>query len=154
MLLIRVEATSVRDQLLTGIWGREVVLVTGRHKYVRGASGANAPLSMLSNRWSTMPTHGALDPRLALPLPDGRAVLDHMPGSDVPVIHQTWAEGDPVPFWAWTRPSGNYLFDLENDPAEDENLAGAPLEAQLADQIRTGLEELEAPKTQFERLGL
>ena len=60
---------------------------------------------MLSNRWSTMPTHGAIDPRVALPLPDGRAFLDRMPGSETPVIHQRWEAGDNVPFWAryWPR---------------------------------------------------
>ena len=154
MPLLAGEATSVRDALLTGVWGREVVLVTERHKYVRAPVGANAPLSMLSNRWSTMPTHGALDAKLALPFPDDRAFLDHMPGSDLPVIHQTWREGDRVPFWAWVRMNGNHVYDLENDPHETENLAGGPLEAQLAEQLRAELLALEAPATQFERLGL
>lgn len=154
MPLLRGEAASVRDWLLTGVWGREVVLVTGAHKYVRGPAGDNGPLSMLSNRWSTMPTHGAVDPRAALPLPDHRAFLDRMPGSDVPVIHQTWAAGDPIPYWARFRPTGNYVFDLEDDPAEAHNLAGQPIEAQLAEQLRAALVELEAPKTQFQRLGL
>ncbi|MFI4974568.1 MAG: sulfatase [Caulobacterales bacterium] len=147
-------AKSVRDWLLTGVWGREVCLVTGRHKYVRAPAGANAPLSMLSNRWSTMPTHGVLERNVALPLPDERAFLDRMPGSTVPVIHQTWGEGDAIPYWAGSRPSGNHLYDLRNDPGEDENLAGSPLEARLTEQLRAALTELEAPATQFERLGL
>jgi arylsulfatase A-like enzyme len=154
MPLLRGEAASVRDSLLTGVWGREVILVNGRHKYVRGPVGTNAPLSMLSNRWSTMPTHGALARYDALPLPDDRAFLDHMPGSGVPVIHQTWAAGDAVPYWARFKPTGHYVFDLENDPGEGENLAGQPIEGQLAAQLRAALVELEAPKTQFERLGL
>jgi arylsulfatase A-like enzyme len=154
MPLLRGEAASVRDWLLTGVWGREVALVTGRHKYVRGPAGANAPLSMLSNRWSTMPTHGAMKRYEGLPLPDDRAFLDHMPGSGVPVIHQTWDAGDTVPYWARFRATGNYVFDLENDPREDENLAGQPLEGQLAEQLRAALLELEAPKTQLQRLGL
>jgi arylsulfatase A-like enzyme len=153
MPLLRGQATSVRDWLITGVWGREINLVTGRHKYVRGPAGANAPLSMLSNRWSTMPTHGALTRAEALPLPDGRAFLDRMPGSDVPVIHQPWGADDAVPFWAQRRPSGNHVYDLENDPTEEENLTGSPLEAQLAKQLRAALIELEAPATQFERLG-
>jgi hypothetical protein len=153
MPLLAGEATAVRESLLTGVWGREVILVTGRHKYVRGPAGDNAPLSMLSNRWSTMPTFGVLPRYLALPLPDERAFLDRMPGSDVPVIHQTWAAGDPIPYWALFRPAGNHVYDLENDPYEDDNLAGGPLEAQLAEQLRDALVELEAPATQFVRLG-
>jgi arylsulfatase A-like enzyme len=152
--LLRGEAAQARDWLLTGVWGREVVLVTGKWKYVRGPAGANAPLSMLSNRWSTMPTHGALPRYQALPLPDGRAFLDRMPGSDVPVIHQPWAAGDAVPYWARFRPTGNYLFDLEADPEELNNLAGTPAEADLAAQLRAALQEMEAPRSQFERLGL
>ena len=138
MPLLAGEANSVREALLTGVWGREVVLVTDRHKYVRAPAGANAPLSMLSNRWSTMPTHGALDAKLALPFPDDRAFLDHMPGSDLPVIHQTWRDGDRVPFWAWVRMNGNHVYDLADDPDEMRNLVGGPLEA---------------PATQLERLG-
>lgn len=151
--LLAGEAQSVREQLLTGVWGREVVLVTERYKYVRGPAGANAPLSMLSNRWSTMPTHGALDPREALPLPDQRAYLDRMPGSATPVIHQTWDVGDRLPYWALYRSSGNYVFDLETDPGEDDNLAGGPPETELADRLQAELIALEAPATQFQRLG-
>jgi hypothetical protein len=77
-----------------------------------------------------------------------------MPGSEVPVIHQTWGAGERVPYWALYRPAGNHLYDLANDPAEDENLAGGDLEPQLAEQLRDALVELEAPATQFERLGL
>jgi hypothetical protein len=109
---------------------------------------------MLSNRWSTMPTHGALSPHEALPFPDHRAFLDRMPGSELPVIHQRWEAGDPVPYWARTRSGGNQVFDLKNDPTEDENLKGGALEAELADQLRAALFEMEAPRTQLERLGL
>ena len=64
-----------------------------------------------------------------------------------------WTAGDAIPFWARFRPTGNYVFDLENDPTEDENLIGGALEAQLAEQLRAALVEMDAPKTQFERLG-
>ncbi len=151
--LLHDEARSVRGHVLTGVWGREVCLVTKEHKYVRGPDGANAPLSMLSNRWSTMPTH-VVDRDIAMPLPDKRAFLDHMPGSEIPVIHQPYADGDPIPFWGRMRFSGNHLFDLQKDPDENENLAAGPREKQCADQLRAALQEIEAPKSQLERLGL
>jgi len=151
--LLRGEVTKIRDHLLTGVWGREVHLVTESHKYARAPAGANAPLSMISNRWSTMPTH-VVDKHLALPLPDDRAFLDRMPGSNVPVIHQPFAAGDPIPFWARTKGSGNYLFDRTSDPDELENLAGTPLESALVAQLTAALEAIEAPASQFERLGL
>jgi arylsulfatase A-like enzyme len=151
--LLRGEADRVREDLLTGVWGREVCLVTERYKYVRAPAGANAPLTMMSNRWSTMPTH-VLERSEELPLPDHRAVLDRMPGSGVPVIRQDWQDGDPIPFWARARFSGHHLFDLDADPAEEANLAGGPLEVEMAGRLKGALEAVEAPKGQFERLGL
>lgn len=151
--LMRGEVAGVRDWLLTGVWGREVHLVTPTHKYARGPVGQNAPLSMMSNRWSTMPTH-VVDKYVALPLPDDRAFLDRMPGSSVPVIHQRFDAGDPIPFWARSKPSGHYLFDRRDDPGEERNLAGEAVEKDLAEQLRAVLKSLEAPSSQFERLGL
>ncbi|HPA40272.1 MAG TPA: sulfatase-like hydrolase/transferase, partial [Phenylobacterium sp.] len=151
--LLTGEADKLRDWLLTGVWGREVQLVTDRWKYVRGPAGANAPLSMMSNRWSTMPTH-VVDKHVAMPLPDDRAFLDRMPGSKIPVLHQPFAEGDHVPFWALTRFSGAHLYDRLEDPDETTNLAGGPQEAEMAALLAQALAELEAPKSQFQRLGL
>ncbi len=59
---------SVREWALSGVWGREVHLIADHAKYVRAPAGDNAPLSMWSNRWSTMPIHA--HPDLRLPLPD------------------------------------------------------------------------------------
>jgi hypothetical protein len=108
---------------------------------------------MLSNRWSTMPTH-VLTREQELPLPDDRAFLDRMPGSDVPVIHQPWDESDAVPFWARAKFTGNHLFNLSDDPVEERNLAGTAKEKELAEALESALRELEAPDAQFTRLGL
>jgi len=151
--LLTGETTEVRDHVLAGVWGREVHLIEKDSKYVRAPSGANAPLAMYSNRWSTMPTH--VIPRYqALPLPDDRAVLDRMPGSGVPVLRQIWEAGDAVPFWAATRFKGNSLFDLAGDPGEEANLAGGDEEAAAAQRLGAALKALDAPQVQFQRLGL
>jgi arylsulfatase A-like enzyme len=151
--LLRGEKGTVRDWLLTGVWGREVHYIDGRYKYARGPAGDNAPLSMMSNRWSTMPTH-FLTREQELPLPDERAFLDRMPGSRIPVIHQQWQKGDMVPYWALTKFTGHHLYDLDSDPEETRNLAGSSLETELARRLRLALEELDAPASQFQRLGL
>jgi arylsulfatase A-like enzyme len=150
--LVRGEASSVREHALAGVWGREVHLIDGRLKYARAPAGANAPLGLWSNRWSTMPVPSL--PELALPPPDERARLDRMPGSRIPVIRQPFAEGDPLPYWALGRFDGNHLYDLEEDPDEQRNLAGSPREAAAAEHLRTARREIEAPPEQLARLGL
>jgi arylsulfatase A-like enzyme len=150
--LIRGDVRSVREHALLGIWGREVHLVDGRYKYARSPEQQNEPLSVWSNRWSTMPLYRAR--QLRLPLPDDRAVLDRMPGTRVPVIRQPFQESDSLPYWAYGNFSGNHLYDLHNDPLEEHNLRGTPLEKELAEHLREALREIHAPDDQLVRLGL
>jgi arylsulfatase A-like enzyme len=154
--LIEGSATSVRDYALMGVWGRHVHVTDGRWKYARSPVAGNAPLSMLSNRWSTMPTH-ALSREQELPLPDDRATLARMPGSKVPVIKQVWNASDALPFWAWGKWeqfAGHHVFDTENDPAEAQDLTNGPAEKRLSELLHAALTAIEAPSEQFARLGL
>jgi len=150
--LITRASKSVREWALAGVWGREVHLIDPEGKYARAPAGANAPLSMWSNRWSTMPVHRV--PDLRLPAPDDRAILDRMPGSRIPVIRQPFQQGDLIPYWAMGKFSGNHLYRLGDDPLEERNLAGTGAEKTAADQLRAALEEIEAPSDQYVRLGL
>ena len=153
-------ASGVRDWALGGVWGREVQIVnattTGGQvsttTYARAPAHQNSPLSMWSNRWSTMPVHGF--PDIRLPVPDDRAWLDRMPGSTVPVIRQPFVAGDLLPFWAATKFTGNHLHDLVDDPAQQHDLVSTQREKEAAELLRTALVEMEAPSDQFERLGL
>ncbi len=118
-------------------------MTDGRRKYARGAAGDNFPLSMWSNRWSTMPVHG-LEDAVRLPPPDRRARLDFMPGSDVPVIRQPFEPGDRLPFWVGHGAvDAHFLFDLGNDPGEDENLVGAAVESDMVELLRVALRSVE-----------
>jgi len=143
--------TAVREWALSGIWGREVHLITDHAKYVRAPAGSNEPLSMWSNRWSTMPIHA--HPDLRLPLPDDRAVLDRMPGSTVPVIRQPFVASDFLPFWAYSEFTGTLAFDLAVDPGEDENRAADALGRRLDGLLHDALLEVDAPDDQLVRLG-
>jgi arylsulfatase A-like enzyme len=151
--LIEGRATSVREWALMGVWGREVHITDGRWKYARAPVDKNEPLSMWSNRWSTMPTH-VLSREQELPLPDHRAVLDRMPGSTVPVIRQTWDASDSVPFWAWAKFSGHHLFDTRDDTGEDVDRVGVGEEKHMVAMLRDALRAIEAPPEQHVRLGL
>jgi hypothetical protein len=153
MPLLSGEKSEVREFVLAGVWGREVHLIERGSKYARAPAGANAPLAMYSNRWSTMPTH-VLPLPAELPFPDARAVLDRMPGSDIPVLRQIWEAGDAVPFWASRRFAGSLLFDLDADPTEEIDLAGGEAETAAAARLTAALRRLQAPEVQFRRLGL
>ncbi|MCP5026910.1 MAG: sulfatase [Actinomycetia bacterium] len=146
-----------RPWVLAGYWGQWVNIITGdRRKYARSFVGDhNGPLSMWSNRWSTMPL--PIDHSYRIPRPDRRATLEFMPGSDNPVIRQPFEPGDELPYWArGTGGNDHHLFHLGDDPHEIENRAGddARSEAEMAEQLRVALLELEAPADQLERLGL
>ena len=148
---------AVRTEVLSGYWGREVLLITDDITYTRGSAGDGFPLSMWSNRWSTMPIHARPDVRL--PRPDSRAWLDRMPGTDVPVIRQPFVAGDMLPFWAFGGLVDQHLlYDRQEDPGQLHNLAGRPehqkRESDAIDRLRVALQVLEAPDDLLERLGL
>ena len=52
------------------------------------------------------------------------------------------------------RRADHLLFDLDEDPDEDRNLAGTPAEADAEELLRVALASVEAPAEQYERLGL
>ena len=148
-------STSVRDHVLGGVWGREVHLVTDRWRAARAPVDGNRPLSMWSNRWSTMPVHVDVEGMTWLPLPDGRATLDRMPGSTVPVMRQPFRAGDLLPFWGWGDFTGDHLLDRAADPDGTQDLGpDHPDIAGVMEQLRAALQEVDAPEDQFVRLGL
>lgn len=151
--LLTGEAEAIREWAIGGYYGGWVQITDGTRKYVRGAVGENFPISMWSNRWSTMPLH--IHGFEGLPAPDQKAWLDTMPGSDIPVIRQPYEAGDKLPFWV----SGNtvdrhFLFDLGVDPDEQENRQGESAADDMATLLREALVSVDAPDEQLARLGL
>ena len=150
--LLRGEATSHHPWILTGVWGREVGLVTPEWRYTRAPVGENHPLSIWSNRWSTMPIGR---PRhVAMPPPDARARLQFAPGSTIPVITQRLEKQDLVPYWARVTFRGNHLYQWREDPGEGVNRVGSSDEGSLVEMLEAALAEVQAPPEQAERLGL
>jgi len=154
--LLTGERETIRDWAIGGVYGNWVQVTDGRRKYARAPVDDNTPLSMWSNRWSTMPVHKGLEDYMKFPKPDRRAALDYMPGSDVPVIRQPFEAGDTVPFWVnGSRNAGrHHLYDLTVDPDERENRHGETTEADMIDLLRTALVEVDAPDEQLARLGI
>lgn len=154
--LLAGKADSVREWAIGGVFGNWVQVTNGTHKYARAPVGDNVPLSMWSNRWSTMPVQDEFADFAPFPPPDSRAYLDFMPGSDIPVIRQPFEAGDVLPYWAGgARTVGqHHLYDLSVDPDEGENRRGETLEAEMCDLLQTALVAVDAPAEQLERLGV
>jgi arylsulfatase A-like enzyme len=157
--LIDGTARTIREFALSGVWGREVHLLTqpnaggGVVKLACAPTGDNEPLVMLSNRWSTMPVPSL--PQLRLPRPDERATLTTMPGTTVPVIRQPFLSGDVLPFWGYGEFAyGSVCFDLDDDPSEERNRFGDALGRRQFALLADALREVEAPIEQLERLGM
>lgn len=150
--LLRGETSSHHPWILTGVWGREVGLITPEWRYSRAPAGENAPLSIWSNRWSTMPIRRHR--HQAMPPPDARARLQMAPHSAIPVITQRLERHDPAPYWARATFSGHHLFAWRQDGEEQVNRAGSPEEILVARLLHQVLAEVEAPVEQLERLGL
>ena len=152
--LLEGTATSIRDWALGGVFGSWVQVTDGHRKYARAPEHDGFPLSMWSNRWSTMPLHVA--GMQGLPDPDDRAWLDHMPGSSIPVLRQPFRPGDLLPTWVsgHRNVGDHHLYDIDLDPDEAENRTGETVEAELVELLRTALDEVEAPTEQHQRLGL
>ena len=151
--LCRGEAESVREWALGGTWGQWVQVNDGVRKYARAAEGNGFPLSMWSNRWSTMPVHAA--PGLRLPAPDRRAWLDFMPGSEVPVTRQPFEAGDEMPYWGLAPALGDHhCYAYVDDPDEEDNRLGTADERDLIELLRVALAAVEAPDEQLQRLGI
>lgn len=154
--LLTGERDSVRDWAIGGVFGNWVQVTDGRRKYARAPVDDNLPLSMWSNRWSTMPAGPGLEEFMKFPPPDRRATLDFMPGSDVPVIRQPFEAGDVLPFWAGGGRSigQHHLYDLDVDPDEEENRSDETSGRDMEELLRTALVDVEAPQEQMARLGL
>src|SRR5262249_57486981 len=112
--LLRGQTSGGRGWVLSGVGGGGVHVIAGRHKYARSPAGRNEPLSLWSNRWSTMPVHSM--PDLRLPLPDERAALARMPGSAVPLLRQPFPARDMPPPWARRGVRGHHLSHLPHHP--------------------------------------
>ena len=116
--LLRGETTSVRDFLLQGYWGQRVQRDRPRAQVLAWRPEAAMPLSIYSNRWSTMPP-------IELPDPDDRATLGpYMPGSKMPVIRQPLALPEVERLlWSVGAHASDLLFEPNEDPDELVNQA-------------------------------
>jgi arylsulfatase A-like enzyme len=140
--LLRDEADRHRDWALYGYWGSSLNVTDGRWTYFQPCEdGAPAEI------YSTMmlnPGAWFYPPAPHLDAEGGR----FLPYTDSPV----WRYRAP----SYSRHEDPMLFDVQTDPGQTHDLAAEqPEETQrMRELLVQALRELEAPKSQYRRLGL
>ena len=95
--LLADEADSIREWAVGGVFGNWVQVTDGRRKYARAPEADNFPLSMWSNRWSTMPVPQAFADFMTFPKPDALGLARHDAGIGHPGDPPTVRAGRPAP---------------------------------------------------------
>lgn len=142
MPLLTGERKEHRQWALYGYWGSSVNVTDGRYTYLhpcREDLDAYCYSTMMMN-----PHRWFFPPEVQEAAESGR----FLPYTDSPV----WR----YPGQSYSRHEAPMLFDVENDPEQQENLAGRGLteEGRMRDLLVTALEQIEAPEEHFQRLGL
>ncbi len=140
--LLRGETDEHRDWALYGWWGQGVNVTDGTYTYMHPAR-EGTEVECYSTQM--MDTTGWMTP----PTPNEDAETGKfLPYTDTPV-------------WRYTAPSlkdmeDPLLFDVDEDPCQQENLAGRddPAENHMRSTLVDAMAEMRAPESQFDRLGL
>lgn len=136
---------QVRDYALFGVFGGHVNITDGRYVYMRApAKEANEPLY----QYTQMPTH--MTKRFSM---EEMRTMQLAPpfrftkGSPVNRIDATAFMADAYAF-------GTLLYDLAEDPSQQTPITDPELEDALVVEMLKLMDENDAPREQYERLGL
>ncbi|GAB3177263.1 sulfatase [Nesterenkonia halophila] len=138
-------ADAGREAALFGVHGGHVNITDGRYVYMRSSvSAENQPLE----EFTLMPTH--MRSRFApAELTDWEPVEPFSFTKQVRTMRIPTAAG-----WLNSWRHGTLLYDLEADPRQEHPLQDDELELRMARMLVDTLRASEAPRSQFERLGL
>ena len=136
--------TPVREAALFGMHGAQVNVTDGKYVYMRApVRPDNQPIY----NYTVMPTHM----RGLFTLDELRSAEMAPPFSftkDVPVMRM---QANPEKN---THEYGNLLFHIEKDPGQEHPLDAPETERTMIEHLTRLLKESDAPRDQFERLGL
>ncbi len=139
----------VRDAAMFGVFGGQVNVTDGRYVYMRAPTDSTAPLY----EYTLMPTvmRGRYTPEDMRRLVDLAEPFGFMKGCRT------------MRFDASAKPSGmrahplcqqTMLFDLQTDPGQERPLRDDRAETAMIRHLRRLMEACEAPREQYQRLGL
>lgn len=157
--LLRGEAESIHPALLYGYYGRSVNITDGRYTYFRAAqSPDNQPLFLYTAMPATLRENLGWDTMT----PEGVEKIEcgrFLRWTDYPVLKIPAAEIDykneSQSFTVRNEyNSESLLFDLSCDYAQEHPIQDEALEGRMARLLRQTMEQYDAPKEQYQRLGL
>jgi arylsulfatase A-like enzyme len=138
-------AGTGRDGALFGIHGGHVNVTDGRYVYMRsGPTATNAPLE----EFTLMPTH--MRSRFAV-----SELTEWAPAEPLSFTKGLRTMRMPaVPSWMNPWQHGTLLFDLETDPGQEHPIRDDAQELRMLRLLASRMHESDAPRSQFERLGI
>lgn len=139
------DAPVLREAALYGWYGMPVNVTDGSYTYMRAAaSEENSPLyqhflSPTSYDFHDVPgAYFFREPELG----------QFLPYTDLPVLRTKWK------MRRTSIVKDTQLFNIEEDPGQRNNLAGSDIEAKYIELLRQTMQKMDAPSTQYQRLGL
>jgi arylsulfatase A-like enzyme len=139
------DAPLERKAALYGWYGMPVNVTDGVYTYMRAACNEeNQPLYqyfLIPTTYSIHDVPGSAfftDPEMG----------PFLPYTDLPVLRSRWS------MKRWNNVKDTMLFNIEEDPGQQRNLAGTDVEQKCIELLRETMQKMDAPVEQFARLGL
>ena len=146
LAMLRDNAPLQREAAIYGWFGQTVNVTDGRYTYLRAPAAAdNQPLDTHFIMPTSYSQHDLPPPSRFM---QGAELGTFLPYTDCPVLRKALGRGRSEE-WAETR-----LYDIEADPGQANNLAGTEKEAHYIELLKGALEQMDAPASQYKRLGL
>ncbi len=158
--LLKGNADRVREGAVYGYFGKQVAYTDGKYTYFRAAADAsNRPLFVYTAVPSLLRQYMGANDAVDVSDYDKIGMGRYLSWTDYPVYRF------PADIIHFHNPSQEFsqrsvfneetlLFDLENDYEQEHPVCDAALEADMAVKLKECMRLHDAPKEQFERLGL
>ena len=144
------DGSPTREGILFGMFGAHVNYTDGRYVYMRGP--VDREIGYELNHYTLMATHM----RNRMPVSELQEVRLAEPFSFTKGVRtaKISALAPEARYLSWPIDMSTHLFDLHNDPGQENEISTAQLEADLGRKVAALMKANDAPPEQFDRVGL